>query len=625
MVGQKTPGTYADNFAYEATTLRERAVAGSLAAGVPLCLGLLGIFGRNPGPAFIGLIPFFESVVITASVFTAWLLFAQFRIRRYAPLAVLATAYAMYGAFHAAFLLTFPGAVAPAGLLGGGLQTAPWLMELARIGFAGGVIAFVLVERSKGRTARWHAGLAARAGAWSLAYVVLGVLVAVAFHGALPVVVLPSGVFTAGYSYAIAPLTGLSMFVVALVIVIECGVTRRVHLWLAVVLLAMGLEIFAGAVFGEARYTMRWYVAHADFAFSSMLFFAVMQVQLTSFLRRAARNGERAIALHDIVSLGSDSHDDRNVAMLERAAIDLNFDWACLVRIADGWVTLEGSVGDSPFRPGFAAPAGAAWLREAPKGRELAIHKRDDEPQWVDTAPSMFHGWTPHVSVPVFVDDELYGVLGFGNESRRKIPLNEGDLSFLRLLGSLAGVTIERARQRRLLSTLAYSDALTGLPNRASLFKKLEAEIERSQTSRRQFALHYLDLNGFKSVNDLHGHAAGDEVLREVAQRLRGVVRESDTVARLGGDEFVVIQTPVEDAHAPGRFATRLRGIFESPIAHGGASSSIGCSVGTSRYPQDGKGVDALLDHADASLYRFKARIRRPVHADLSLAEDGGT
>ena len=613
VLGPKAPGPYTDNFAYEPTTTRERTSAAGVAIFLALGVAFLAYFGGVRGPALTGFVPVFEAIVVTASAFTAWMLFAQFRIRRYAPLAILATGYAIFGAFHAAFLLTFPGAFAPSGLFGAGLQTPSWLIECGWVGFAGAAFTFVGVERSKRRTARWHAGIVARTGAVSVAYITLGSIVAFDGQRWLPIVVFPNGVLSVAYTHAIAPLTALLMFGAAGALAFACGVTRRVHLWLSVVLLAMGLEILAAGVFGGARYSLGWYVAHTDSALSSMLFFAVMQLQLASILRRAARNGERAIALHDIVSLGSDTSEDRNAAMLDRAAIDLSFDWACLARVHDSWVTLESTVGDSPYRPGLAAPAGAAWLRDALGRHDLAIYEHDVDGNWVDGTPSMFHGWSPLVTVPVYVDDELYGMLGFGNRSSRKIPLNDADLSFLRLLGSLAGVTIERTRQRRQLSTLAYSDALTGLPNRASLFEKLQEEIANSQRFGRQFALHFLDLDGFKAVNDSYGHAAGDGVLREVARRLQAVVRDSDTVARLGGDEFVVLQSPVEDSTAPEWLAMRLRAVFEAPIAYAGESFSIGTSLGTSCYPQDGKGIDALLGHADAALYRFKARRRRPL------------
>jgi diguanylate cyclase (GGDEF)-like protein len=626
MLGSKTLGSYSDNFAYEPTTTRERTAAAGVAIALSIGLAFLGSFGRDAVTVLPGFIPAIEAVVITASAFTAWMLFSQFQIRHYAPLAILATGYATFGAFHAAYLMTFPGVFAPAGLFGAGLQTSPWLIEFARLGFAASMITFVLVERSKVRTKRWHSGMVARVAATAAVAVVVASTLATWAHRALPVIMLSDGTFSPIYSRGIAPFTGLLMIAVATSIVVVCGVKRRVHLWLAVVLLAMGLEILVAGVLGGARYTVRWYVSHADFALSSMLFFAVMQTQLASILRRAARNGERAIALHDIVSLGSDTSDDRNEAMLGRAATDLQFDWACLAQLEDGWLRLESCVGESPYRVGFAATVGSAWLRDARKRRDLAIGGTEDGFSAGET-PTMFVGWTTLVTVPVFVDDELYGLLGFANAQNRKVPLNEADHAFLRLLGDLAGVTIARTRQRRQLNTLAYSDALTGLANRALLFERLQKEIATSERFGRQFALHFLDLDGFKAVNDSFGHAAGDEVLREVARRLRGMVRDTDMVARLGGDEFVVLQSDVGDSKAPDRFATRLRSVFEEAIAYGDDSFVIGASIGTSRYPHDGTDIHSLLDRADAALYRFKAnrRKKRLARADISVLKQHGS
>jgi len=116
----------------------------------------------------------------------------------------------------------------------------------------------------------------------------------------------------------------------------------------------------------------------------------------------------------------------------------------------------------------------------------------------------------------------------------------------------------------------------------------------------------FLDVDYFKSINDRFGHAAGDEVLREVSRRLAGLVRASDTVARYGGDEFVVLAPDVGDEAAA--IATRIGKAFEEPIAFAGGSLVVAVSAGSSSFPADGTNADALLRRADEALYRVKAR-----------------
>ncbi|AIT25550.1 GGDEF domain-containing protein [Bordetella holmesii] len=160
-----------------------------------------------------------------------------------------------------------------------------------------------------------------------------------------------------------------------------------------------------------------------------------------------------------------------------------------------------------------------------------------------------------------------------------------------------AARTLTRAREQ------AYHDPLTGLNNRL-LFRELaQLTMRTAQREKRPLALLMLDLDGFKAVNDQHGHAAGDSVLKQAARRMTETVRGSDVVARLGGDEFVVL-LPGADALAAERVASLLIAVLSYPFA--GVSASIGVSVGIALFPQDGATLDVLLDRADRALYEAK-------------------
>jgi diguanylate cyclase len=154
----------------------------------------------------------------------------------------------------------------------------------------------------------------------------------------------------------------------------------------------------------------------------------------------------------------------------------------------------------------------------------------------------------------------------------------------------------------------AELDALTGLPNRKLLLDRLSQAIHHARRNRSKLALLFLDLDGFKQVNDQHGHAIGDEVLRQVAQCLTATVREEDTVSRRGGDEFVVLLGDVALASDAARIAEKVVVAFGGIGPISGHDFRVATSIGISVFPDDGEDADTLLDHADAAMYLAKRR-----------------
>ena len=156
------------------------------------------------------------------------------------------------------------------------------------------------------------------------------------------------------------------------------------------------------------------------------------------------------------------------------------------------------------------------------------------------------------------------------------------------------------------LMQAAVHDALTTLPNRNALAARLEHAIVRVNRSGDRLALLFIDLDRFKKVNDTLGHAAGDEVLRQTAARIRACVREVDTVARLGGDEFVVLLETDVRPDTPGLIGGRIRSAFDAPFDWKGTEVRCGASIGISLYPDHARDSDALLASADQAMYRVK-------------------
>ena len=157
------------------------------------------------------------------------------------------------------------------------------------------------------------------------------------------------------------------------------------------------------------------------------------------------------------------------------------------------------------------------------------------------------------------------------------------------------------------LTRLAKFDALTGLPNRLMLRERFDKAIAASQSKNEILAVHFLDLDGFKAVNDQYGHPVGDALLEQVAHRLEAILRSGDTVARLGGDEFVVLQNGLQHEAEAELLARRIIRQLSLPYHLGGVSAFISVSVGIASAPRQGVELERLLACADAALYCAKA------------------
>lgn len=170
--------------------------------------------------------------------------------------------------------------------------------------------------------------------------------------------------------------------------------------------------------------------------------------------------------------------------------------------------------------------------------------------------------------------------------------------------------TIDLKRQVResqaRIEELAFFDSLTGLPNRHVFEDRVDQLIRVTKRETHTFMIGVLDLDGFKAINDNHGHHAGDIVLQAVASRLASVVRDSDTVARFGGDEFVLLLPKAETMHDAEVLAKRILGTVASPIRVAGEEVTIGISIGLSQYPNHGEAREALVSRADEAMYQAK-------------------
>ena len=219
--------------------------------------------------------------------------------------------------------------------------------------------------------------------------------------------------------------------------------------------------------------------------------------------------------------------------------------------------------------------------------------------------------FAPHVPVVV--------LSGLGDEEAAIAAVSEGAQDYL-LKSELDDVRLVRSlryaiRRHERLHRIAYFDSLTGLPNRDLFRDRATQALGRAQRYDQKAALLFIDLDGFKRVNDTFGHDAGDMVLCAAADRIRAALRASDIAARHGGDEFTVLLPAIASYDDANLVAQKLLLSIGAPLAIDGDDISLGASIGIALFPQNGSDIDALGAHADAAMYHAKRHGRNRIGA----------
>jgi diguanylate cyclase (GGDEF)-like protein len=194
----------------------------------------------------------------------------------------------------------------------------------------------------------------------------------------------------------------------------------------------------------------------------------------------------------------------------------------------------------------------------------------------------------------------------------RRVPMECSDElgilvdNFNNMLEQIEGRDLELRKNQERLDFLAHHDTLTGLANRLLFDDRLTHALARAKRDGNSLALMFLDLDRFKNINDSLGHKTGDEVLQEMADRLAGAIRTSDTLARLGGDEFVVILEEIEGYQTVSTVAERILQVLMLPVRAAQQELFVSGSIGVSVYPEDGQSVESLMQCADVAMYQAK-------------------
>lgn len=205
---------------------------------------------------------------------------------------------------------------------------------------------------------------------------------------------------------------------------------------------------------------------------------------------------------------------------------------------------------------------------------------------------------------PILVGEEFYGVIElFAREARQPDP---GLMGVVHTIGSQLGQFMARKAAEQNLRFVASHDPLTGLFNRNIFNERLQQALAQAARFERSLSLLFIDLDGFKLINDTHGHNAGDALLAELAARLRATLREGDVIGRMGGDEFVVLIEEFAEVSQVAEVAKKLLETVTRPFVLHGQNCQVTASLGISIYPDDGKDAETLIKNADTAMYRVK-------------------
>ncbi len=314
---------------------------------------------------------------------------------------------------------------------------------------------------------------------------------------------------------------------------------------------------------------------------------------------------ERLRSLSRIASMHAGSVDRQISETLQFAVRALEMQGATVSRVVDDQVKIMHSVGDT-LQAGDSFPFGESYTRHILGTNKIISFWNHESNEWENDAAQARFGWGALIITTAFADGVPVGGLAFMSRKQRRRPFEEADLDFARVVAAMIGASLAREHREDELEEIAYVDSVTRLPNRRYAMEQLRLAIARAHRTGEQVIAYFIDLDGFKGVNDAFGHAIGDDFLSITAARLRAVLREGDVLARVGGDEFLALQTTTNSDSEALRLAERLIQAASERAIFDGRSVAVGASVGIAAYPRDAGTAEELLARADEAMYASK-------------------
>jgi diguanylate cyclase (GGDEF)-like protein len=331
---------------------------------------------------------------------------------------------------------------------------------------------------------------------------------------------------------------------------------------------------------------------------------------------------ERLESLWGLVVRNGFDDAEHAAAILREGARGLGFESGVLARIEDGESVTEFASNDVRDPIGVREPldqiAGASALR---LDQTLAIPDIKEHLESARNPAIVAEGLRSYVAAPFRVG-EVQWLLTLSSTEPRRVPFGPDDLQYVEFLVDAFARIVRRRDSDAHIKALAFSDTLTSLPNRAALFERLDEALAAAERHRRRCAVMFLDVDGFKAVNDTVGHHAGDKVLAEMAQRLRGTLRREEYIGRLGGDEFAIILPQVTAREEIEQVAQRIGQVLAFPFVVDHYRFALSASIGVAIYPNDAATRDELLACADAAMYSAKEAGRARIHFHDEMSAD---
>ena len=270
--------------------------------------------------------------------------------------------------------------------------------------------------------------------------------------------------------------------------------------------------------------------------------------------------------------------------------------WYCKLKSLEEFAMLSK---ECTFPPGIGIP-GRVWVTKQP----VWIKDVTLDPNYLRATTVRDVGLKAAVAFPLFAGEEVVAVIV--SYMFKPIEKDEHLVDLISSMSSHLGWVIKRKQMEEIIQKMAYNDPLTLLPNRRQFQDCLALELAHARRNKTMLAVMFLDLDGFKVINDTLGHSVGDQALQGIAWRLRSCMREADTVSRLGGDEFTVVLPMVSRAEDAAMIAKKIIEVGRQPLTIGSNELAITISIGIALFPDDGEDVETLMKNADSAMYHAK-------------------
>ncbi|SFL10439.1 PAS domain S-box-containing protein/diguanylate cyclase (GGDEF) domain-containing protein [Paenibacillus sp. 1_12] len=527
-------------------------------------------YAQEPGTAVQPFLPAFIAAVVFCELITAYLMLSEFQVTRSPALLVLATAYLYTGLITIPHILTFPGVFSETGLLNAGTQTATWLWVFWHGGYPFLVTLYVVTEVKFGkiRLTLRQAKLGLGIALGTIVVLIAGLtLLAIAADQLLPKIIQKDN-FNILITSGIGPVVWLLNFVALASLLWFARGRTVVQLWLTVAILASLLDVTL-TLFSGSRYSVGWYVARLNSILSATLVLGTLLYEIRILYYRIVQQERIFRTIFEFAAVGI-------------ARIDLN---------------------QKPLE------ANEAFQQMLGRGEEelhaqslTAITHPDDIKKDSRALNELLNGKRNNYQVEKrYIHKD--GSMVWGNSIVSLVRGLEDEPEFF--IGMVEDITKRKEYEER-IRFQAYHDALTQLPNRMAFSEKLNAAALSAKQTNGKFAVLFIDLDGFKKVNDTLGHDAGDMLLQGVAARLLECVKPDDILARMGGDEFTMILPDLSVDRDANKTANMILMTLNQPFVLNGHEVSIGASIGISLYPIHGEDAQSLMKHADNAMYKAK-------------------